>query len=452
MKGHPSVFNLSQPQQVMENKNEKSLGYAWYVVFVLMLANISSFLDRQILSLLVGPIKRDLHLSDTEMGLLMGFSFALFYTLFGIFIGHLADKFNRRNIIIAGVTVWSVMTAMCGGINTYGQFFLVRMGVGEATLSPSAYSMISDYFPKNKLATALSTYSMGIFMGMGLAIVFGSVLISTLPTSGLVHVPIFGDIFPWQMLFFYIGLPGVVIALLMLTIKEPERKETLNTEGVLFEKPTLREALNIIWLQRKAYLPICIGTAFTAFISYGSSAWIPTYFVRTFGWTMQKTGFSFGIILTIFSALGVLAGGFLGDWYSKQGKINGKVRVGVISGIGMLASCCNFLLSDPTMILYSLAIPMFFISFPLGAAGAAIQEILPNRVRALATSIFLFFINIIGMGLGPLLVAFFTDSIFHDEKMIKYSLVALYVVGGIATIISFLWGMKNYEKALALKE
>ena len=167
---------------------------------------------------------------------------------------------------------------------------------------------------------------------------------------------------------------------------------------------------------------------------------------------MQKTGFSFGIILTIFSALGVLAGGFLGDWYSKQGKINGKVRVGVISGIGMLASCCNFLLSDPTMILYSLAIPMFFISFPLGAAGAAIQEILPNRVRALATSIFLFFINIIGMGLGPLLVAFFTDSIFHDEKMIKYSLVALYVVGGIATIVSFLWGMKNYEKALALKE
>jgi MFS family permease len=436
----------------MENQNEKSLKYAWYVVFILMLANISSFIDRQVLSLLVGPIKRDMHLSDTQMSLLMGLSFALFYTLFGIFIGHFADKYNRRNIVIAGVTVWSVMTAMCGGVKNYSQFFLARMGVGvgEATLSPSAYSMISDYFPKNKLATALSTYSMGVFLGMGLAIVIGAGLISTLPTSGIVHVPIFGDIYPWQLLFFYIGLPGIVIALLMLTIKEPTRKDTLNTEGVL-EKPTIGEALKLIWLQRKAYLPISIGTAFTAFTNYGSSAWIPTYFVRTFGWTMQKTGLSYGLIVTVFSALGVLAGGWLADRYSKKGDASGKVRVGLFSGIGILASCCNFLLSDPNMILFSLAIPAFFIALPLGSSAAAVQEIMPNRVRALASSIFLFFINIIGMGLGPLLVAFFTDSIFHDEKMIKYSLIALYIVGGFSTILCFWLGLKNYKKALGLK-
>jgi MFS family permease len=437
----------------MENHNEKSLKYAWYVVFILMLANISSFIDRQVLSLLVGPIKRDMHLSDTQMSLLMGLSFALFYTLFGIFIGHFADKYNRRNIVIAGVTVWSVMTAMCGGIKSYGQFFVARMGVGvgEATLSPSSYSIISDYFPKNKLATALSTYSMGVFLGMGLAIVIGAGLISTLPTSGMVHVPVFGDIYPWQLLFFYIGLPGIVIALLMLTVKEPTRKDTLNTEGVLV-KPTIGEALKLIWLQRKAYLPISIGTAFTAFTNYGSSAWIPTYFVRTFGWTMQKTGLSYGLIVTIFSALGVLTGGWLADRYSKKGDVLGKVRVGLFSGIGILASCCNFLLSDPNMILFSLAIPAFFIALPLGSSAASVQEIMPNRVRALASSIFLFFINIIGMGLGPLLVAFFTDSIFHDEKMIKYSLIALYVVGGFSTILCFGLGVRNYKGALDLKE
>ncbi len=434
-------------------ENEKSLSYAWYVVFILMLANISSFIDRQVLSLLVGPIKRDLHLSDTQMSLLMGLSFALFYTLFGIIIGHLADKYNRRNIIIAGVSVWSVMTAMCGGINSYGQFFLARMGVGvgEATLSPSSYSIITDYFPKNKLATALSTYSMGVFLGMGLSIVIGAGLISTLPTSGMVNVPIFGEIYPWQLLFFYIGLPGLFIALLMLTVKEPMRKDTL-IKGISAAEPTLQEALAMIWRQRKAYLAISIGTSFTAFTVYGSSAWIPTYFVRTFGWTMQKTGLSYGLIVTIFSALGVLTGGWLADRYSKRGQADGKVRVGLISGIGTLAACCNFLLSDPYMILLSLAIPAFFTAMPLGSSAAAVQEIMPNRVRALASSIFLFFINIIGMGLGPLLVAFFTDFIFQDEKMIKYSLVALLIVGGIATTVSYWIGVKNYPKALEMNQ
>jgi MFS family permease len=465
----------------MEKQNEKSLIYAWYVVIVLMLANISSFIDRQILYLLVDSIKRDLHLSDTEMSLLMGFSFALFYTIFGVFIGHLLDKFNRRNIVIAGVTVWSLMTALCGGINTYTQFFFVRMGVGvgESTLSPSAYSIISDYFPKNKLATALSTYSMGVFLGMGLASVIGASIIGTLPKSGLFYVPIFGAIYPWQMVFIYIGLPGLLIALLMLTIREPKRKDVgfgtsevgdfsksdvknpKYTEGSSdfgnvvsdvgnfptsdIPNPTLNEALKIIWLQRKAYLPISIGTAFTAFVSYGAAAWIPTYFNRTFGWQMKVVGFKYGLVVTIFSGLGVLIGGYLADYYAKNGVKDGKLRVGLISGIGILASSFNFLLSDPDMILKSLAIPAFFIAFPLGASAAAVQELMPNRVRALASSIFLFFINIIGMGLGPLVVALFTDFVYHDEKMIKYSLIGLYLIGGVATIICFLIGIKQYK-------
>jgi MFS family permease len=209
----------------MENQTTPNLRYAWYVVFILMLANISSFIDRQILALLVAPIKRDMHLSDTQISLLMGLSFALFYTIFGIFIGRLADKYNRRNIIIGGITVWSLMTALCGGVNSYLQFFLARMGVGvgEATLGPSAYSMITDYFPKNRLARALSTYSMGVFLGSGLAILIGAALISGLPTSGTVNVPILGDIYHWQMLFIYIGLPGLIIALLLFTIKRHMR-------------------------------------------------------------------------------------------------------------------------------------------------------------------------------------------------------------------------------------
>ena len=435
----------------MSDPQPAKLRYAWYVVIVLMLANVSSFIDRQILALLVGPIKRDLHLSDTEMSLLMGFSFALFYTLFGIFIGHFADKFNRRNIIIAGVTMWSLMTALCGGIKNYSQFFFARMGVGvgEATLSPSAYSLISDYFPPSKLSRALSTYSMGVFLGMGLAILVGAGLISALPTEGMVQIPIFGSIYPWQLMFFYIGLPGLLIAILVLSIKEPDRKESLEQQKIA--KPSLSEALQIIWQNRSAYSAIVLGTSFTAFANYGTSAWVPTYFNRTFDWAMPVIGLKFGLIVTIFSGLGVLIGGWLADRYVRNGAKAGRVYVGIISGVGILVSAGNFLLGNPDLILLSLAIPAFFMAFPLGAAAAAVQELMPNRVRALASSIFLFFINMVGMGGGPYVVAFFTDSVFGDESMIRYSLVALYLIGGVATILCFWLGLKPYQRILAAR-
>ena len=436
----------------MENPTQPSLRYAWYVVIVLMLANVSSFIDRQILALLVVPIKRDLHLSDTQMSLLMGLSFAIFYTLFGIFIGRLADKSNRRNIIIGGVAVWSLMTALCSGVRSYGQFFAARMGVGvgEATLAPSAYSMISDYFPQNKLARALSTYSMGIFLGSGLAILIGASLIGGLPTSGTVHIPIMGDIYHWQMLFIYIGLPGILISLLMLTIKEPTRKDTIKKVDTDTE-PTLKEALAVIWTQRKVYFNIALGASFTAFVSYGSSGWIPTYFFRTFGWQMKEIGLKYGLIVTIFSTLGVFLGGWLADKYVKQGVSDGKVRVGLISGIGILVSSFNFLLSDPNMILLSLIVPAFFLAFAFGASVAAVQEIMPNRVRALASAIFLFFVNIIGLGGGPFVVAFFTDSVFHNENMIKYSMIALYLIGGLATTVFYFLALKPYREAMEHK-
>lgn len=436
----------------MDNATQPSLRYAWYVVFILMLANISSFIDRQILALLVAPIKRDMHLSDTQISLLMGLSFALFYTFFGLFIGRFADKYNRRNIVIIGVTVWSLMTALCAGVRSYSQFFAARMGVGvgEATLGPSAYSIITDYFPRNRLATALSTYSMGIFLGSGLAILIGAGLVSTLPTSGTTHIPILGDIFHWQKLFIYIGLPGIAISLLLFTIKEPTRKDLIKVANINSEL-TMKEALTVIWEQRKTYLYVTFAASFTAFISYGSTAWIPTYFARTFGWQMKEIGFKYGIIVTIFSALGVLAGGWVADRYIKQGKIDGKVRVGLISGIGVLLSTSCFFLSDPNVILLCMMLPAFFVSFPFGASVAVVQEIMPNRVRALASSIFLFFVNIIGMGGGPFIVAFFTDSVFHNELLIKYSLVALYVIGSIAIIIFSWLGMKSYPKVLLMK-
>lgn len=423
--------------------------YAWYVVFVLMLANISSFIDRQILSLLVGPIKRDLDLSDTQMSLLMGISFALFYTIFGMIIGRLADKYSRRNIIMVGITVWSLMTTLCGGIKTYGQFFLVRMGVGvgEGTLSPSAYSMIADSFPKNKLATAMSVFTLGIFLGSGLALVVGAGIISKLPTSGMIDLPILGTVYPWQIIFIYIGLPGLLIALLMFTLKEPVRKDVL-MKGTEVAQLSISEAIKIIFTHKKAYLLISIGIAFTAMVSYGGNAWIPTYFVRTFDWTVPQAGVGFGMVLVTFSILGVLFGGWLGDYLCKKGVVNGKIWVGVIATFGAIISSIIPQISNPQIALLCFGIPSFFMSSPMGAATAALQEIMPNQVRALASSIFLFILNIIGLGMGPTMVALFTDFVFHDEKAIKDSLSLMYLIAGILGFVCLYAALKPYQKAI----
>jgi MFS family permease len=435
----------------MEN-TAQSHKKAWFVIFVLTLANISSFIDRQVLSLLVKPIKRDLHLTDTEMSLLMGLSFAIFYTLFGIFIGRLADRKSRRNIIIVGITVWSAMTTLCAGVVNYGQFFLARMGVGvgESTLSPSAFSMIADLFPKNRLATAMSVFSMGVFLGSGIALLIGSGIVANLPTEGMVSAPVFGEIYPWQMIFLYVGLPGLFIALLLFTIKEPTRKNTLQVAGQT-AKLSLSESFKIIFKYKKAYLFICFTTAFQALVNYGSNAWVPTFVSRTYGWETPRAGAFYGAVLVVSSLLGVLFGGWYADKLTNEGRTDGRLRVGVLSALLTLCSFFIPLLPKAEWALLAISVPVFALAAPFGAATAAIQEIMPNQVRALASSIFLFILNLIGIGLGPLLVAFFTDYVFKDESMIRYSMMMLYLIGGGFGLLFSYVSLKPYREAIAEK-
>ena len=434
----------------MIDESHKSLNYAWYVVFLLALANISSFLDRQILGLLVGPMKRDMHLTDTEVSLLMGLSFALFYTVFGVVIGRFADRTNRRNIIMSGIALWSFLTALCAGVNTYGQFFLARMGVGvgEATLSPSAYSMITDYFPKRKLATALSVFTMGIFLGSGLALAIGAGLVAGLPTEGTIAVPLLGNIYHWQKLFLMIGLPGLAISLLMVTVREPERKDKLKRHGADVELK-LHEALTIIFRRAKTYFGLCLGTAFTALVNYGCQAWIPTYFHRTFGWPVPKAGLIYGLVLITASVSGILWGGWYADRLLSKGVMNGRVLIGVIAGIVSLSSCFIPLVGDPNIVMILLVVPSFFLAAPMGASTTAVQEMMPNQVRALSSALFLFLINIIGLGLGPTIVALFNDYFFADENAIRFSLTALFTIGGVFALLFYWISYSAYKDTVA---
>ena len=231
----------------------------------------------------------------------------------------------------------------------------------------------------------------------------------------------------------------------MLTVREPRRKDVLKVEG-LQQKLSLHQSMKIVFSHPKTFISICLGTAFTAFASYGCTAWIPTYFFRTFGWPVPKAGLIFGLILVAGSISGVIWGGWYADRLKNKGISAGRVRIGLIAGIGILLSCCIPLISNPNIVVTLLFIPAFFIASPMGASTAALQELMPNQVRALTSAIFLFLINMIGLGLGPYVVAFFTDSVFKNENDIRYSLTALLAIGGGLAAVCYRIGYRGYRE------
>jgi MFS family permease len=426
-------------------ESQTNLRKSWYVVGILTLAYVSSFIDRQILSLLVEPIKRDLQVSDTQISLLMGLSFGIFYTLLGIPIARLADLQSRKHIIAWGIGLWSIMTAVCGMVGNFSQLFFARMGVGvgEAALSPAAYSMIADLFPKNKLAMANSVYNMGIFIGSGLAFLIGGLVVNLVKVHEMWHIPLVGEVFPWQMVFFFVGLPGILIVFLISRIKEPIR------QGVEGDKASFVQTWAFILKNAKTYININLGLGFLTLVNYANAAWIPSFFVRTYGWTPSKAGAIFGVSVVVFSTLGLWFGGKLADNLTQRGYKDGRVRACVYLIGAFFATCWIFpLMPTGEWAAISLIPVGFFSSSPLGAGTAAIAEVTPNRMRAMASALYLFIVNILGLVFGPLSVALLTDKYFHDTTMIRYSILIVMVTGTFLGLIFMYLSLKPYRKML----
>ncbi|MCI0661408.1 MAG: MFS transporter [Acidobacteria bacterium] len=428
--------------------------YAWYVVGVLTLVYVFSFIDRQILSLLVRPIRRDLGISEVQMSLLMGLSFAVFYTFFGIPLGRLADSKSRRTIIALGFAFWSIFTAGCGLARNYFQMLLLRMGVGvgEAALSPSAYSIIADYFSPKRRATAISVYSMGIYIGTGLAFIIGDTVAGFAAQQETWELPLIGPTRPWQVVFFIVGLPGILLALLMYTVREPVRRGTRKIDhhgkSVVAVVP-LKEVTDYLWLNRRTFICHNVGFALLSFSSYGSTAWIPTFFVRNHGWTEAQAGQVYGWIVAIFGTLGVAVGGRFSDWLAERGRRDATMLTGFIVSLAWLPFGMLYpVVSSPYLAAVLLIPTLFMASAPFGVAPAAIQQMMPNAMRGQASAIYLFVVNLIGLGLGPTAVASMTQYIFQDDQAVRYSLL---IVATIAHLIAavLLWsGMKAYLDSL----
>ncbi len=437
---------------VQETVNASSQPYppasrAWYAVAVLTVAYILSFIDRQILSLLVIPIRRDLHISDTQMSLLMGLSFAVFYCFFGFPLGRLADSRSRRNIITCGVLAWSICTAGCGLASSYVRLFLMRIGVGvgEAALSPPAYSMLSDYFAAHRRALALSVYASGIFLGSGLAMILGGLVVTHTSTGKLLTLPLIGlSIFPWQLTFFIVGIPGFVVAALVRTVREPARRERMSVAS-----PPIRATIAYMLKHRATFGCHHLATAMMAVAMYGSLAWVPTFLIRTYALSANRAGLVFGSEVAICSSLGILSGGWLCDFLARRGYYDAHFRVGLIMCLLILLPAVLFPLMPSAAWAFILLAPFtFFMATIYGVAPAALQQVVPNEMRGQVSAMYLFVVNIVGLAAGPTAIALFTDHVFHDDYSIRYSLLIVFT--GAYAVAALLWwiGMKPYRRTV----
>jgi MFS family permease len=418
---------------------------------MLMLGNTLAFVDRQALALLVEPIKQDLQISDTAISLLYGLSFTIFYVLVGIPVARIADRSNRRNIIAGSILVWSVATALCGVARSFGGLFAARVGVGagEGGLTPAAYSMLSDYFPPHRLPAAMGIYQIGLYAGGASALFIGGLLSTAIPPSETVLVPILGALKGWQIVFLSLGVPGLVLALGMLAIKEPARRGG-KTDLV---KVPLSQFFSHVMARRGAYLGIGLGFAMMILVGNASAAWIPAFFERKFGWSTAQIGASYGAVVFLCGTSGALAGGLFASVLRKRGVKSANLYTAMLGFLVLIPITIAFpLQATPVAALVLIGFMNFFAGFNFGGGLAALQELTPNRMRALVSAGYMLLINLLGAALGPTVVAVLTDYVFHDPQKLPEAIALTCAVASPLAAIALYVGLRDFQRALAVTD
>lgn len=419
-------------------------GRAAVLVVALMLALTLSFIDRQILALLIEPIKADLRISDTQFGILQGVAFAVFYIGFGFPLGRLADKGNRRNLIAGGIATWSIMTAGCGTATSFLGLFGWRagVGVGEAALSPAGYSMIADAVPKRRLSLALGTFSMGVYLGSGLSLLVGGALIGYL--SGPDRAAWLGQMEAWRLVFFAVGIPGVLMALCMLVaVREPMRRlfGRVSEEQV----PTLRETLRFVLDERRIFGGLMLGFAFHNAALYGLLSWVPAFLGRSFALSPAQVGQNLGFYTMLGGVTGLAVGGWLSDRLVAAGRSDGPLLVGIFAMVGIATMTLLTVSADSALTAARLfAVVMFCLALPIGGVAAALQLVVPNRLRGQVSALYLIVISIVGLTLGPILPPAISDGLLGGPAKIGDGLAIAMCLAAVCAVTLLALARSSY--------
>jgi len=420
---------------------------AWLAAAMLMLANTLAFVDRQALALLVQPIKQDLRASDTSMSLLYGLSFTLFYILIGIPIARLADRSNRRNVVAAAVCIWSLATSLCGFARSFPALFAARIavGAGKGGLGPASYSLLSDCFRKDRLPAAFALHQMGIYAGGALALVLGGLIATRIPPASSIILPVVGSIKGWQIVFLLLGIPGLLLSGVLLMISEPSRKGTTEAAtGV-----PLRTFFAQVGAHWQAYAGIGIGFALMILVGNATGAWIPAFLQRRFGMTTAEIGASYGPIVFVCGVSGTLVGGFFASFLRQRGFRLGNLQTPLVGFAALIPITIAFpLVTSSDRALALIGLMNFFAGFNFGGGLAALQEITPNRMRALVSAGYMLLVNLIGAAGGPLAIALLTDYWFGNPARLPQAIAIVCAVASPLSLAFLLLGLKGYAEAL----
>lgn len=408
---------------------------AWTATGVMVVLFALSYLDRQIISLMVGPIRQEFGLGDFQIGLLQGFAFALLYAVCGLPLGMAVDRYSRRKVIFWGVIVWSAASTACGLARSYEELLLARffVGAGEAALAPAAYSILADMFPKRRLTFALSVFMLGALAGAELSLAIGGFILKAAAEG--VTLPLLGHLSAWRFAFVVTGLPGFVLAFLIFAVPEPMRA----TDDSDAPAPGWKDVFGFMAPRWAFFACHFIGFSSVMALVYARLAWSPTFLMRRFDWKVADAGVALAGFGLAFGTVALLTGGMIVDRMVQRGWSDAHFRYYVVGGLVMtFGGAAAYLMPDPVSFFVLYVAPSFFLG--MGAIGAsAIQMVTPAAMRGRVSAIYLLVVSLVGMTLGPAAVGFLTDRVFADPTAIHLSLSAMFaVLGSIATIAFFL--------------
>ncbi|WP_329606599.1 MFS transporter [Paraburkholderia polaris] len=431
-----------------------SARYAWYVIAVLFAATLLSQLDRQLPALLVRPLRKEFGISDTAFSLLQGYAFAIFYTLAGLPLGRFVDRGNRRNLIFVALLFWAAATALFAFGQSYTHLLLARVGVGigEAVLAPAAYSLIADCFAPAQRGRAIAVYYVSIAIGSGASLLLGGWLLAAIPPHGLA-IAGFGSMPAWRLAFVAAALPAVPLALLLLmTVREPARQEvTMASAGFdASEHASIGDFARYLRLHAATFARVLTYPALLSVIGYGALAWAPALFERSFGMPPSRSGPVLGLIIAIAGAGGTLVCGFLSDAWTARGITAARFRVALLGSAVFAMPCVLWpLMPDARLAFVLLFVSVFGLGIAQSAAPAAIQAVVPNRMRGQAIALYLLLAGLLGIGLGPTAVALVTDHVFHHDGALRYAVACTAAPAALFGLWLISSGVKPYARTLA---